>query len=167
MSSSTRTASLGFEWSKAPSMIMSLRLTTLGKSDYERSILSPRVPDHSASWVNVSPACAVATPSQTGAPPLPRPTLLGIDADILARIYEYSNIHDEPIYLRLQEQSHRRALARVYQQQREEMLLLSHNGSDFVPAAPRSWTKRYIAWPNREPAGFDHTYHRRTIGRGI
>jgi hypothetical protein len=36
-----------------------------------------------------------ATTSQTGAPPPPRPTLLGIDAAIRARIYEYSIVNDE------------------------------------------------------------------------
>ena len=75
-------------------------------------------------------------------------------------------LHLAPLTL-LQEQRHRRALARVYQQQREKMMLLSHNGNDFVPAAPRSWIKRYIAWPNREPVGFDSTYPRLTIGRGL
>jgi hypothetical protein len=108
-----------------------------------------------------------ATTSQTGAPPPPRPTLLGIDAAICARIYEYSIINDEPMYVRPQEQSHQPALARVSRQLREEVLPRFYSGNDFVLAVPRSWIKRYIAWPDREPEGFDRTYPRLTIGRGL
>jgi len=108
-----------------------------------------------------------ATSSQTSAPPPPRLTLRGIDADIRARIYEYSIIHDEPMYVRPQEQSHQPALTRVCRQLREEVLSRFYSGNDFVLAVPRSWMKRYIAWPDRKPAGFDRTYPRLTIGRGL
>lgn len=91
---------------------------------------------------------------------------MGIDADIRARVYEYSIIHDEPMYVRPQEQSHQPALARVCRQL-HEVLPRFYSGNDFVLAVPWSWIKRYIAWPDREPAGFDRTYPRLTIGRGL
>jgi len=108
-----------------------------------------------------------ATSSQTSTPTPPRPTLLGIGGDIRARIYEYSIIHDEPVYVRPQEHSHQPALARVCRQLRDEVLPRFYSGNDFVLAVPRSWIQRYIVWPDREPTGFDRTYPRLTIGRGL
>jgi hypothetical protein len=57
--------------------------------------------------------------------------------------------------------------ARVCRQLREEVLPRFYSGNGFVLAVPRSWIKRYIAWPDRESEGFDRTYPRLTIGRGL